>query len=114
MFGSKKKPRAQLTFLCCLLAMPSCVYLLDGISTDSIAISLFAGALLGAAYLLLRPLIKLLTLPVGCVTLGLFGFVIDSALIFALNYFVSGFHVESFGWAFLAALIVNGLCLIAA
>lgn len=111
-----KKPRMgrrTLTFLCCVLAVPTCVKLFHPfMRSNSLQTSLLAGALLGAAYLLVRPILKLLTLPIGCLTLGLFSFFIDATLIMALPYVFPGFVVESYLWALLAALLVDGVCLI--
>ena len=45
-------------------------------------------------------------------TLGLSYFVIDCALILALDALVPGFTVAGLEWAALAALLVDGLCLI--
>jgi len=106
--------RRTLTFLCCLIVIPVCTQLglIPGLATDSIQTALLAGALLGLGYLLARPLLRLLTLPIGCVTLGLFTFVIDAALVLALSNVLSGFTVDGFLPALLTALLVDVLCLI--
>ncbi len=55
----------------------------------------------------LRPLLVLFSLPFIVLTLGL-GLVVINALLFMLvAHLVSGFHVEGFGSAFFAALIVG-------
>lgn len=102
-----------LGFLSCLLSIPLCARLLDGISADSMRDALLAGTVLGLAYLLVRPLLRLLTFPIGCLTLGLSGFLIDCGLILCLARYVPGFHVAGPEWAALAALLVNVLCLVA-
>lgn len=61
----------------------------------------------GPAYVLIRPLLKLLTLPIGCLTLGLFGFVIDAGLILFCARLFPGFSVDGFGWALAAALFIS-------
>ena len=104
--------RKTLCFLCCLLAAPLATRLIPGISADSIYTALIAGAALGVAYLLIRPILRLLTLPIGCLTLGLFGWVIDTALILALPFVRAGFEVSGVIPAFLVALLVNVLCMI--
>lgn len=109
-----KMGRRSLTFCCCLLSIPSCTQLglISGMHADSIGTALLAGALLGLCYLLIRPIMKLLAMPIGCLTLGLFTFVIDAALVMALPYVVSGFTLDGFLPALLAALLVDGVCLI--
>lgn len=104
--------RRGIGFLCCLLAMPLCAQMLPGIRAQSMSAAVLAGAALGVAYLLIRPVLRLLTLPIGCMTLGLSYFVIDCALILALDALVPGFTVAGLEWAALAAFLVDGLCLI--
>ncbi len=105
--------RKGIGFLCCLLAMPLCAQMLPGIQAQPMSAAVLAGAALGVVYLIIRPILRLLTLPIGCLTLGLFYFVIDCALILALDAWVPGFSVEGLEWAALAALLVDGMCLIA-
>lgn len=104
--------RKWLAFLSCLLALPLCAEMLPGITAHPLSSAVVAGALLGAAYLLLRPVLRLLTLPIGCATLGLSGFAIDMALILLVARYVPGFSVAGLPWAALTALLVNGLTLI--
>ncbi len=104
--------RKTLTFLCCLLAVPACCKLMaPHIVADSLETAVLAGALLGVAYLLVRPVMRILTIPIGCLTLGTFGLVIDGALFMALPHLVQGLHVESFLWAMIAGFLVNCMCL---
>ena len=110
-----KKPqfsRNTLTFLCCLLAMPTATYLIPGIAADTIETAILAGAVLGGCYLLVRPILRVLTLPIGCLTLGLTNLLIDVALIEALPKVFPGFTVSGFQAALLSALLVNGVCMI--
>ena len=51
---------------------------------------------LGVANALLRPVLKALTLPLTCLTLGLFSFVVNAFLFWLVGQFVPGFHVA--GW----------------
>lgn len=104
--------RNTLVFLCCLLAMPTATMLLPGIVTDSLEHAVLAGALLGFAHLLIRPILRFISAPIGCLTLGLFGLVIDVALIYGCAYFVEGFAITSWTQAVLAAILVNAMCMI--
>lgn len=109
----KKPSRSWAAFLCCLLGVPTCVYLLEGaFSVDSPEKSLLAGLLLGVAHVLLRPLLRLVSAPLGCLTLGLFGIVIDVGLIYGCARLVDGFAVLSLPYAVLTALFINVMCFI--
>ena len=105
--GKMRMSRTAATFWIGVLSMPVCVKLLDGFHADSLGASLAVGVALGLAYVLIRPLLKLLTLPIGCLTLGLFGFVIYAGLILFCARLFPGFSVDGFGWALAAALFIS-------
>jgi putative membrane protein len=52
-------------------------------------------------------LLLLLTLPVTVLSLGLFIFVINGFMFWLVAKMVDGFHVDSFGYAILAALLYS-------
>ena len=97
-------------FLCCVLAVPTAHAIMPGlIQVAEPAQAVAVGVVLGAAYLLARPLLRLITMPLGCLTFGLFHWVIDVGLIYASAYFIEGFAVSSLGVAVLLALFINAL-----
>ena len=85
-----------------LLALP---YLFTTIKVDSFMTALIVALVLGLINTLIRPLLVLLTLPVTILTLGLFIFVINGLLFWAVGSFVPGFHVAGF-WAGVFGAIV--------
>ena len=101
-------------FLCCVLAVPTCAYMLEGISVAGPEEALAAGVVLGIAHLFVRPILRLVSAPIGCMTLGLFGFLIDIGLLYLCAYLVPGFMIYSIWHAALSAILVNATCLIAA
>ena len=113
MAGHHRQGSSWLVFLACMLAMPTAVALLPGITAESSEQALLAGALLGFSHLLIRPILRILSAPIGCLTLGLFGLVIDVALIYGCDYFVPGFLVTDWVQAIFAAVLVNAMCLVA-
>lgn len=60
----------------------------------------------GVLSIVLKPILILLTLPVNFMTLGLFTFVINAALIMLMGGIVPGFGVRNFGTALLAAVVL--------
>lgn len=116
----KKQPGSRwlLIFLCCMLAVPTVGVLMGlvppDIKPEAVKPALVVGALLGLAHILLRPVLRVLFAPLGCLTLGLFGLVIDIALIYFSASFVEGFYVPSFLYALLTALLINGINAVAA
>lgn len=57
----------------------------------------------------LKPILYILTLPINLITLGLFSFVINGALLYFVSTIVQGFHIDSIWIAILAALIVSAI-----
>jgi putative membrane protein len=60
---------------------------------------------------LVKPILKLVTCPVIFLTLGLFTLIINTALFYLTGWvgeqFGVGFTIDSFGWAFVGALVVS-------
>ena len=86
--------------------------LVPGISFDGDWRLLLAVALVfGVLNVALRPILILLTLPLFILTLGLFTFVLNAAMLWLTGRVSDalrlGFHVEGFGAAFLGALVVT-------
>ena len=113
MGGRVHPPRATLVFLTCLLAVPTVSYLIYGAPdmSDVAAMKpyLMVGAALGVLHLLLRPILRLITAPLGCLTLGLSGTAIDVALIYLSARVVAGFPTPEFLYAILTALLINAV-----
>jgi len=113
----KRRRNPFLVFLTCVLAVPTCGMLLGelvlpgGALTEASAELLrpwiAVGTLLGIAHLLLRPILRILSAPLGCLTLGLFGFVIDVALIYGCASLVENFEVSGLLYAVLTAIVIN-------
>lgn len=83
---------------------------MPGFSVQALETAFLAGALLGAFHVVLRPVLRLVTMPLGCITLGLFTFAIDVGLLYACDHFVEGFDIKSLFSAILAAAFINALC----
>ncbi len=56
---------------------------------------------------LIRPVLGLLTLPLNCLTMGLFGYVLNALLFFISGNLVPGFHVESITGAVLGPVLMG-------
>ena len=87
-----------------LLALP---YIFTTISVDSFTTALVVALVLGLINTLIRPLLVLLTLPVTILTLGLFIFVINGLLFWAVGSFVPGFPVGGFWSGVFGAIVYS-------
>ena len=84
-------------------------YLIPGIAVSSFYIALIVAALLGAANIVIKPILFILTLPINIITLGLFTFVINALIFWFLASFIEGFVVAGFLAAFLGSLLVSAV-----
>ena len=89
-----------------LFAIPQ---LLSSVQIDSFTTALLASLVLGLVNTLIRPVLVLLTLPVTFLTLGLFIFVINGLMFWAVADIIKGFQVDNFGAAVLGAMIYSVL-----
>jgi putative membrane protein len=81
--------------------------IISGIVVDPIWVALVVGACLTLFNMFIKPIIKVLTLPLNILTLGLFSLVVNSVLFWYLGTFIKGFEVSTFTAAFIGALVVS-------
>ena len=113
----KKRKSLFFIFLCCVIAVPTCGWLIGTLTIPEnpdiepmIALLqpwLAVGTILGIARLFLRPILRFLFAPLGCITFGLSGFAIDIALIYGSAYLVDNFSMPTFLYAALTAIFIN-------
>ena len=87
-----------------LLALP---YVVPSVQVDGFVTALVGALVLGFVNTLIRPLLVLLTLPVTLLTLGLFIFVINGLLFWAVGSFVPEFHVGGFWSGVFGAIVYS-------
>jgi putative membrane protein len=81
--------------------------LVPGFSIDSWKTALLVALILGVLNVLVKPVLVFFTLPATILTLGLFIFVINAILLIITAQFVSGFKIDSFATAIVAAVIIT-------
>ncbi len=82
-------------------------YVLRGIEVQGILPAFAAAAVLGIVNAVIRPLVMILTFPINILTLGLFTFIINGAMLYLVGKLVRGFTVTSFWSAVLGALLLS-------
>ena len=109
--GTKKFLRFSQAWLINTLAVLVAVYIVPGIhfSKDSGLLAPFIASLvLGILNAFIRPILMLLALPLLIFTLGLFTLVINALLLYFVGVLLAPhFQVDTFGSAFLGALIIS-------
>lgn len=88
------------------LAILAAAYVVSGV-TVTLSGAVIAAVVLGALNLFIRPIIRVVALPITIITLGLFSFVIDAFLVLVTSYVVPGFVVTGFWPAFFFALTLT-------
>ncbi len=81
-------------------------FLVPGVEVTILG-ALLAAVVLALLSVFIKPFIELLTLPVNVVTLGLFSFVINAALVLLAAAVVPGFAVGNFWWALLFSVVLS-------
>lgn len=99
--------RILLRWIIMAAAVLIAAYLIPGVRIASFFTALWVALFLGIVNVLLRPILILITLPINILTLRLFTFVINAALILLASYFVKGFQVAGFWWALAYGIVLS-------
>lgn len=99
--------RLLVVWLIHTLALLGVAYLLPGVTIGSFGAALVAALVLGLVNTVIRPILILLTLPATILTLGLFIFVINGLLFWAVGSFIQGFVVAGFWWGVAGAIVYS-------
>lgn len=89
------------------IALLGVAYLLPGVTIGTFGAALIAALVLGLVNTVIRPILILLTLPATILTLGLFIFVINGLLFWAVGSFIQGFFVAGFWWGVAGAILYS-------
>ena len=84
------------------------VYLVPGITVTGGWLTILLAALVWSVItLLIKPILKILTLPITILTFGLFSLVLNALLFWAMALVVPGFVISGFIAALLGALVLS-------
>jgi putative membrane protein len=81
-------------------------YFVPGFHIRGLASALIAVLVIGLLNATLGLLLKILTFPLSILTLGIFLLVINAFMLMLASRLVPGFHVDTFGSAFVGAVIL--------
>jgi putative membrane protein len=107
--GTRRLLRFLQSWLINTLAVALAALMLRGhIHCENNWVLVLAALLLGILNAFVRPILMLIALPLLIFTLGLFTFVINALLLYFVGFLLKpNFYVDSFGYAFLGALIIS-------
>jgi len=78
-----------------IITLAILAWIIPGVSFGSWVTLAVAGLVLALLEMLVRPVLKLLFLPINIVTLGFFGWVINVFLLWLAMYLVPGFQISN-------------------
>ena len=97
-----------LRFLGTAAAVYLTVYLVPGITISGGWVTALLVALVWSVItMVIRPVLSILTLPITIVTLGLFSFILNAVLFWAMTLIVPGFEVAGFVPALIGAVVLS-------
>ena len=96
-----------------LLALLLALSMLLTFHAENMESALVMGALLGALHVAVRPILRVVSIPLGCLTLGLIQPLIDLALLYLCDHAVAGFSITSPLHAVIAVMLINTISFIA-
>lgn len=89
------------------LSLMIVAYLFPGISLAGLGAAILAPVVIGLVNATVGFFLKILTLPLTVLTLGLFWLVINALMLQLAAYLVPGFYVASFWSAFFGAIVLG-------
>lgn len=78
-----------------------------GFYVDGATAALIAALVIGLVNATLGLFLKVITFPLTILTLGVFWFVINGVMLELASAFVPGFHIRSFGAAFVGGIVLT-------
>jgi len=96
-------------WLMLILAVIASAYFISGITVAGILPAVIAGAVLVFIHTIIKPIIKILTLPINILTLGIFALVLNGLFFWFASTVVTGFDVANFVDAIWGSVIVSVL-----
>ena len=96
-----------LRYLGTVAAVTLTLYIVPGISSAGWETILLAALVWSVITMVIRPVLQILTLPITIVTFGIFSFVLNALLFWAMTLIVPGFTVAGFWPALLGAVVLS-------
>ncbi len=98
--------RLLLHWILSALALLIVSYIVPGFVLTGIVAALIAAVVIGLINATLGLILKVVTFPLTILTLGIFWLVINALMLELASAVVPGFHISSFGAAFVGAIVL--------
>jgi putative membrane protein len=97
--------RLALSWLTNAIVLAIVAGVLSGVHVSDVWALLEAAAVFGVLNTVLKPILRLVTLPLAILTLGIAWFFVSLLMLVLTNNIVSGFHIDGF-WTFVEATLI--------
>lgn len=94
-------------FLVNTLAIAITSYIVPNVSVDSLYTAIALAVVLALINTVIKPVVKLFTLPINILTLGLFQIFINGVLILLASNIIGGFYVSGLFWAIVFSVVLS-------
>lgn len=82
-------------------------YILSGVHVNDVKSALIFAVVFGLINLIIKPIVKLFSLPITLITLGLFSLIINALMVLLADYFVDGINIDGFWWALIFSVALS-------
>ncbi len=88
------------------------IYISGEATWERIKIAFIAGLVLGLFNLIVKPIIKIFSLPINILTLGLFNIIINAGMLWLVDLIIKGLEIEGF-WGYVwSSLVISIISII--
>ena len=81
------------------------IYISGNTTWDEFKIAFLAGLVLGLLNLLVKPIVKILSIPINILTLGIFNIIINAGMLWIVDSIIEGLEIKGF-WGYVWSSIV--------
>ena len=82
----------------------------DNVTCEPWHVSIVVALVLGLINVFIKPIVKILSLPINILSLGLFSLVINGAMILLCSHFVDAFNIQGSNMSALGTAIASAWC----
>ncbi|MDO4763436.1 MAG: phage holin family protein [Flavobacteriaceae bacterium] len=81
--------------------------LLSGVHFEGFGTAIIFAIVLGLLNAFVKPVLKMLSLPLTVITMGLFSLVINTVVMLLAEFFVQGVHIDGILWALIFSVLLS-------
>lgn len=96
-----------ISFICNAIALYIVASVVPGISVSNTMTLIIAAIVIGLINAFIKPVLKIISLPITIITLGLFAIIINALCLGLAAFLVPGFHIDGIIAAIIGAIVLS-------